>query len=63
MEVERRGSVKQPESRSQLRKQKEGRCQAKPFDIDKWLFVEAYKRVAEHFGVAGTTLNASLGRL
>lgn len=53
MEVERRGSIKQLESQSQLRKQEEDRDQAKPFDIDKWLFVEAYNRVKANAGSAG----------
>lgn len=53
MEVERRGSIKQPERRPQLQSQEEGRSQAKPFDIDKWLIVEAYKRVKKNAGAAG----------
>ncbi|MGS2742302.1 group II intron reverse transcriptase/maturase [Halomonas sp. LS-001] len=53
MEVERRGSVKPPERRSQLQRQEEGRCQAKPYDIDKWLVVEAYNRVKANAGSAG----------
>jgi hypothetical protein len=57
MGVERRGSIKQPESRSQLQVQEEDRHQAKPFDIDKWLIVEAYKRVKRMQG----QLHASTG--
>jgi hypothetical protein len=53
MEVERRGSVKPLECRSQLRRQEEDRCQAKPYDIDKWLVVEAYNRVKANAGAAG----------
>jgi RNA-directed DNA polymerase len=53
MGVERRGSIKQPVSRSQLQTQEEDRHQAKPFDIDKWLIVEAYKRVKKNAGAAG----------
>lgn len=53
MEVEQRGSVKPPECRSQLRRQEEDRCQAKPYDIDKWLVVEAYNRVKANAGAAG----------
>ena len=53
MGVERRGSIKPPASRSQLQAQEEDRYQAKPFDIDKWLIVEAYKRVKKNAGAAG----------
>lgn len=53
MGVERRGSVKQPECGPQLHQQEEGRPQAKPFEIDKWLFVEAYNRVKKNAGAAG----------
>ena len=53
MAVERRGGVKQPVGRPQLRKQEEGRQQAKPFDINKWLIVEAYRRVKANAGAAG----------
>ena len=53
MGVERRGSVKQPVCRSQLHQQEEGRYKAKPFDIDKWLIVEAYNRVKANAGSAG----------
>lgn len=53
MGVERRGSVKQPDDRPQLRQQEEGRTQAKPFEIDKRLVVEAYKRVKANAGAAG----------
>jgi len=53
MEVERRGSIKLPECRLQLRKQEEGQHQAKPYDIDKWLIVEAYHRVKANAGAAG----------
>ena len=53
MDVEQRGSVKQPAVRSQLGNQEEGRQQAKPFDIDKWLVVEAFRRVKANAGAAG----------
>ena len=53
MGMERRGSVKQSEGQSQLRQQEEGLHQAKPFEIDKWLFVEAYKRIKTNAGAAG----------
>ena len=53
MGVEQRGSVKPPGGRSQLGNQEEGRPQAKPFDIDKWLVVEAYRRVKANAGAAG----------
>lgn len=53
MGVERRDSIKQPDRHSQLRRQEEGRRQAKPFDIDKRLFVEAYRRVKANAGAAG----------
>ena len=53
MGMERRGSIKQPECQSQLRQQEEGRYQAKPFEIDKRLFVEAYNRVKANAGAAG----------
>lgn len=53
MGVERRGSVKQPTCRSQLHPQEEDRHQAKPFEIDKWLIVEAYNRVKANAGAAG----------
>jgi len=45
MEAERRGSVKLPGIRSQLRKQEEGGRQAKAFVIDKLLFFRAYNGV------------------
>lgn len=53
MGVERRGSVKQPACRSQLHQQEEDRHKAKPFEIDKWLIVEAYNRVKANAGAAG----------
>ena len=53
MGVEQRGSVKPPDGRSQLGNQEEGRPQAKPFDIDNWLVVEAYRRVKANAGAAG----------
>jgi RNA-directed DNA polymerase len=53
MGVERRGSVKQVESCSQLHQQEEGRVQPKSFEIDKWLIVEAYYRVKANAGAAG----------
>lgn len=60
IEVERRSSIKQPEGRPQLQSQEEGRVQAKPFDIDKWLIVKAYQLVKKNAGAAGVdrqTLN------
>lgn len=53
MNMERRGSVRPPEGRAQLNTQEEVRRQAKPFDIDKRLFVEAYRRVKANAGAAG----------
>lgn len=54
MNVERRGSIKQPEPSSQLSEaQEEGGGKAKPFNIDKWRLVEAYRRVKANAGSAG----------
>ncbi len=53
MGVERRNSIKRPDRHSQLSRQEEGRRQAKPFDIDKRLFVEAFRRVKANAGAAG----------
>lgn len=53
MGVERRDSIKQPDRHSQLPRQEEGRREAKPFEIDKRLFLEAYRRVKANDGAAG----------
>jgi group II intron reverse transcriptase/maturase len=54
MNVERRDSIRQPEPPSQLGKfQEEDGVKAKPFTIDKWRFVEAYRLVKANAGAAG----------
>jgi group II intron reverse transcriptase/maturase len=54
MNVERRGSIKQPKRLSQLgTSQEEGCVKAKPFNIDKRRFVEAYRLVKANAGSAG----------
>lgn len=54
MNVERRGSIRQPELTSQLgATQEEGGVKAKPFNIDKRRFVEAYRLVKANAGSAG----------
>lgn len=54
MNVERRGSIKQPEPSSQLSPaQEEGGGKAKPFNINKRRLVEAYRLVKANAGSAG----------
>ncbi len=54
MNVERRGGIKRPKRPSQLgTSQEEGGVKAKPFNIDKWRFVEAYRLVKAKEGSAG----------
>lgn len=53
MSVEQRGGIKRPERLPQLKFQEEGGVKAKPFNIDKWRFVEAYRRVKANAGSAG----------
>lgn len=54
MNVERRGSIKQSNWSPQLgTSQEEGDRKTKPFNIDKWRFVEAYRLVKANAGSAG----------